>query len=102
LKKILSFFKSLCFRFRPSSIQSVITLSFTSVMLLAMLIVSISLYHLFSESAEKSAALSTQQIVDQVGLNLNSYIEGMMEISDIIRSSLKSDTYQKDDLPYIL
>jgi len=71
-------------------------------MLLAMLFVLISLYHLFSESAEKSAALSTQQIVDQVGLNLNSYIEGMMEISDIIRSSLKSDTYQKDDLTYIL
>lgn len=102
LKKILSFFTRTFSRFRPRSIQSVITLSFTSVMLLAMLIVSISLYHLFSESAEKSAALSTQQIVDQVGLNLNSYIEDMMEISDIIRSSLKSDIYQKDDLPYIL
>lgn len=102
MKKILSFFTRTFSRFRPRSIQSVITLSFTSVMLLAMLIVSISLYHLFSESAEKSAALSTQQIVDQVGLNLNSYIEDMMEISDIIRSSLKSDIYQKDDLPYIL
>lgn len=102
MKRILSFFKRLYFRFRPSSIQSVITLSFTGVMLLAMLIVSVSLYHLFSDSAEQNAALSTQQIVDQVGRNLNSYIEGMMEISDIIRSSLKSDTYQKDDLPYIL
>lgn len=102
MKKVFSFLKKTYISLKPNSIQSVITLSFTSVMLLAMLFVLISLYHLFSESAEKSAALSTQQIVDQVGLNLNSYIEGMMEISDIIRSSLKSDTYQKDDLTYIL
>ena len=102
MKNVFAFLKKTYIRLKPNSIQSVITLSFTSVMLLAMLFVLISLYHLFSESAEKSAALSTQQIVDQVGLNLNSYIEGMMEISDIIRSSLKSDTYQKDDLTYIL
>ncbi len=102
LGKVLDFFKRVHIRLKLSSIQNVITLSFTAVMLLAMLIVSVSLYHLFSDSAEKNAATSTQQIIDQVSLNLNSYIEGMMEISDIIRSSQKSDTYQKDDLPYLL
>ena len=102
LGKVLGFFKRVHIKLKLSSIQNVITLSFTAVMLLAMLIVSVSLYHLFSDSAEKNAATSTQQIIDQVSLNLNSYIEGMMEISDIIRSSLKSDTYTKDDLPYLL
>lgn len=102
LGKVLGFFKRVHIKLKLSSIQNVITLSFTAVMLLAMLIVSVSLYHLFSDSAEKNAATSTQQIIDQVSLNLNSYIEGMMEISDIIRSSLKSDTYTKDDLPYVL
>ncbi len=102
LRKVAGFFKRIFIRLRPSSIQSVITLSFTAVMLLAMLIVSISLYHLFSDSAEKNAAISTQQIIDQVSLNLDSYIKEMIEISDIIKSNLKSDTYERNDLPEIL
>ncbi len=102
LRKVVGFFKRIFNRLRPSSIQSVITLSFTAVMLLAMIIVSISLYHLFSDSAEKNAAISTQQIIDQVSLNLDSYIKEMIEISDIIKSNLKSDTYERNDLPDIL
>ena len=102
LRKVAGFFKRIFIRLRPSSIQSVITLSFTAVMLLAMIIVSIALYHLFSDSAEKNAAISTQQIIDQVSLNLDSYIMQMTEISDIIKSSLQSGTYERNDLPDIL
>lgn len=100
--KAIGLLKRIHIRLKLNSIQNVITLSFTSVMLLAMLIVSISLYHLFSDSAERNAVTSTQQIIDQVSLNLNSYIAEMMEISDIIRSNLRSDTHEKDNLSDIL
>ena len=89
-KKIYGFLQTI---FKVSSIQSVITLSSTAVTILSMVFVSIALYSMFSDNAEKNAASSTQQIMDQVNLNLNSYLKGMMEISDLIRSNLNSDTY---------
>jgi two-component system sensor histidine kinase YesM len=33
--------------------------------------------------------------MDQVNLNLNSYLKGMMEISDLIRSKLNDETYKR-------
>ena len=79
--------------FKVSSIQSVITLSFTAVTILSMLFISLALYRMFSDNAEKNAAASTQQIMDQVNLNLDSYLKGMLEISDLIKSNLNSAAY---------
>lgn len=90
LKRISVFLQNI---FKVSSIQSVITLSFTAVTILSMLFISLALYGMFSDNAEKNAASSTQQIMDQVNLNLDSYLKGMMEISDLIRSNLNGDTY---------
>lgn len=89
-KKIYRVLQSI---FKVSSIQSIITLSFTAVTILSMLFISIALYSMFSSNAEKNAATSTQQIMDQVNLNLDSYLKGMMEISDLIRSNLNEDNY---------
>lgn len=79
-------------RFKISSIQSVIALSFTAVTILSMLLISFALYGMFSDNAEERAAFSTQQIMDQVNINLDAYLKGMMEISDVIRSNLNTDT----------
>jgi two-component system, sensor histidine kinase YesM len=78
--------------FKINSIQSIITLSFTAVTILSIIFVSVALYGMFSQSAEKNAASSTQQIMDQVNLNMGYYLKGMMEISDIIESNLNSDS----------
>ena len=78
---------------RVGSIQSVIILSFTAVAILSMFFLSIALYSMFSDSAEKSAAASTQQILDQVNLNLEFYFNGMTEISDLIENSLVGEPY---------
>lgn len=100
LKKIYEYLQII---FKVSSIQSIITLSSTAVTILSMVFVSIALYSMFSDNAEKNAAASTQQIMDQVNLNLNSYLKGMMEISDLIRSNLNSETYHnRDDLANLL
>lgn len=100
LKRISGFLQNI---FKVSSIQSVITLSFTAVTILSMLFISLALYGMFSDNAEKNAASSTQQIMDQVNLNLDYYLKGMMEISDLIRSNLNGDTYNdRDNLTNLL
>lgn len=94
LKRISESLKNIL---KVSSIQTVITLSFTAVTILSMLFISLALYGMFSDNAEKNAASSTQQIMDQVNLNLDSYLQGMMEISDLIRSNLNGNTYKNRD-----
>ncbi len=94
LKKLYGLLQTI---FKVSSIQSVITLSFTAVTVLSLIFVSLTLYGTFSDNAEKNAAASTQQIMDQVNLNLNSYLKGMMEISDLIRSNLNEKTFKNRD-----
>jgi len=74
--------------FRISSIQSIITLSFSAVIILAMIMVGIGLYSSFSENAEGNAASSAQQIMDQATINLENYLKTMMEISDLIRTNM--------------
>ncbi len=92
LKRIAGFLKNFM---KITSIQSVITLSFTAVTILSMLFISLALYGMFSDNAESNAASSTQQIMDQVNFNLDTYLQGMMEISDLIRSNLQGSTYDE-------
>ncbi len=73
---------------RFGSIQTVITMSFTAVTILAMIIVGVALYSIFSENAEKNAASSSQQIMDQATINVENYLRTMMEISDLIKSNM--------------
>ncbi len=72
------------------SIQTVITMSFTAATILAMIIVGVALYSTFSENAEKNAASSSQQIMDQATINLENYLRTMMDISDLIKSHMSS------------
>lgn len=99
LKKIYGYLQII---FKVSSIQTVITLSFTAVTVLALVFVSVALYSSFSDNAEKNAANSTQQIMDQVNLNLNSYLKGMLDISDLIRGNLNDTHSDRDNLASIL
>jgi len=84
-KKISAFLKN---HLKLGSIQSIITLSFTAVTIFGMVIAGVALYSNFSQNAEKNAASSTQQIMDQVTINLEYYLKGMMEISDLMRSNM--------------
>lgn len=77
--------------FKVSSLQSVIIFSFTAVTLLMLIFVSVALYSMFSKTAEKNTASSTQQILTQVTLNFENYLDEMMEISDLISTSLVSE-----------
>ncbi len=86
--KIKQRFKVIRNIFRLRSLQSVITLSFTALTILAMLFIGIAFYSTFSENAENNATASTQQIMEQATLNLEYYLNSMMEISDMIEDNM--------------
>lgn len=77
---------------RIGSIQSIIMVSFTAITVLAMLFIGIAYYSTFSANAERSAAFSSQQIMEQATLNLEYYLDSMMEISDLIESNMPDAT----------
>ncbi len=74
--------------FRFGSIQTVITMSFTAVTILAMIIVGVALYSTFSENAERNAANASEQIMDQATINVENYLRTMMDISDLIKKNM--------------
>lgn len=76
-------------KFKINSIQSIITISFTAVTIIAMLLVGIGLYSTFSFNAEANAASSAQQIMDQANINFEYYLNQMLNISDLMRRNLK-------------
>ncbi|NLG87782.1 MAG: sensor histidine kinase [Clostridiaceae bacterium] len=102
-RKLLFFkgiYKAIRNTFRINSIQSVISLAFTAVTVFALVFVSVTLYSVFSKTAERNAASSTQQIIEQVNINLDNYLMEMMEVSNLISNNLSIDNL--DDLSNIL
>lgn len=83
--------------FHRKSIQFTISISFTIVMALGILFTSISFSRQYVSSMTKSISENNKRIVDQIDLNLNSYLRSMMRISDsmyyrvIKNSDIKSD-----------
>ncbi len=69
-------------RYGKMSIQMVISLSFTAVAVAGMVFMGLSLYLRFSTTAEVLVEDSSQRVLAQVNLNLDSYLRRMMRISD--------------------
>lgn len=69
-------------RYRKMSIQMVISLSFTAVAVVGMVFIGLSLYLRFSNTAQALVEDSSQRVLAQVNLNLDSYLRRMMRISD--------------------
>ena len=68
--------------YRRASIKYIISISFTVVAVAGMLVVGGALYVRFSNSTEEVVSKNNQTIIDQVNLNLDSYLRNMMKISD--------------------
>ncbi len=91
-KALLRVYRFLRNSIKIGSLQSVITISFTAVTILSMLLIGLAFYSTFSENAEKNAASSSQQIMDQATINLENYLVTMMDISDLIQNNLSRDS----------
>ena len=70
------------------SIQMVISLSFTAVAVAGILLMGLSLFLRFSSTSQQMAAESSQRVLAQVNLNLDSYLRRMMRISDAVYYSI--------------
>ncbi|WP_300379404.1 sensor histidine kinase [Clostridium sp.] len=84
--KIINYYKT-------ASIQNIISLSFTIVAVSGMLIVLGTFYLRFTVETEDMVAKNNEAILEQVNLNLDSYLRRVMKISDTIyyRAIKKSD-----------
>jgi two-component system, sensor histidine kinase YesM len=82
---------------KMKSIQFIITASFTLVTVAVMLFVGVMLYSKFSETAEQNAFLHTQQMIDQVSFNLNSYLDNMKEIFELAAEKIRRSENVPDD-----
>jgi len=70
--------------YKKASIKYIISISFTVVAVAGMTVVGGALYLRFSNSTEEVVSKNNQTIIDQVNLNLDSYLRNMMKISDTI------------------
>lgn len=84
--KIISYYKK-------ASIQYIISISFTIVAVIGMIVVGGALYLRFNNSTEEMVLKNNKSILEQVNLNLDSYLRKMMKISDTIyyRAIKKTD-----------
>ena len=84
------------------SIQLIISFSFTIVAIISMTFMALAFYTNFMNVTRKNAIDNNQQIVAQMGLNLNSYLRNMMGISNsmyysvIKNMDLTSDSMTKE------
>ncbi|MDS0524240.1 sensor histidine kinase [Clostridium sp. SHJSY1] len=70
------------------SIQFIITMSFTVVTILAIILVGIIIYNKFANTSEKNAALATQQLVDQINSNIQYYLNSTINVSNLLSDNI--------------
>lgn len=74
--------------YRSKSIQLTISVSFSLVAVICMVIMGMLLYTQFTQSLRQTIVRENQQIVNQIGLNINNYITRMRGISNSIYYSV--------------
>ena len=92
---------------KNASIQYIISISFTVIAVMGMLMVGSALYLRFINSTESMVSENNKSMLEQVNLNLDSYLRNMMKISDatyynvIKKKDLSTDSINKEmDLLY--
>lgn len=68
--------------YRKSSIQVILSLSFTAVAVAGMAFLGLTLFLRFSTSTNNQLIQTSQRVLTQVNLNLDAYLRSMMRVSD--------------------
>ncbi|MDD3503479.1 MAG: sensor histidine kinase [Eubacteriales bacterium] len=82
---------------RLDGLQFRITVSSTAIALVAIAAVSFTLYGRYRDSAIDRTLLNNMQLVDQVGANLNAYLDEMSDLSSYLEAQI-SQANSADDL----
>lgn len=91
LEYIIKPFKFFVKTLKIRSIQFIITISFTCITVTAMIFVGVSLYNKFTKISIQYVSINTQQIIEQVNLNLDYYIKNMIEISNLLKDNINKN-----------
>ena len=78
--------------FNHKGIQFVIAASFTLVAILGMGFICVFLYQGYGSAAEDMVLSNSKQVIDQVEINLNTYLRNMMRISDAVYYNVIKNT----------
>ena len=85
--------------YRRTSIQMILSASFTAVAVLGMVFMGLTLFLRFSSSTNAQQSAASQRVLSQVNVSLDGYLRGMMRISDAAYYQLIKDTdLAEDDL----
>ena len=77
--------------YRRSSIQGILSLSFTAVAVVGMIFMGPALFFRFSANTNAQMAENSQRVLAQVNLNLDAYLRRMMRLSDTAYYSVIKD-----------
>lgn len=95
MKKLEQFYRKiteyLAKHMKPQSIQMTISISFTIVSVLSMGILSVTLYNRFVNRMQEMTIESSEQLLNQTSINLESYLRSMRRISDAMYYSVIKD-----------
>ncbi|MDF2539871.1 MAG: multi-sensor signal transduction histidine kinase [Herbinix sp.] len=80
--KAIHFMKRAVRYFRNKSIQFILSLSFSLVALFGMGFMGMAIYNRFVSSTKELTIENNEQLIDQVNMNLNTYLRNMMRISN--------------------
>ncbi|MGF7031128.1 two-component system sensor histidine kinase YesM [Paenibacillus mucilaginosus] len=75
---------------KVKSIQFIITASFMLMTLIVMVVVSVLLYDKFARTAEQNAFIGNEQIVEQVKLNVEMYLDGMDQAFKMVDERIRA------------
>ena len=78
--------------YRRSSIQLILSLSFTAVAVAGMVFLGMTLFLRFSATTNAQTSENTQRVISQVNLSLDAYLRGMMRVSDAAYYQVIKDT----------
>lgn len=99
MKPIRKTWKKIIAGINNRGMQFLISISFTLVALVGMAFIGVFLYQSYGKATEEIIISDTQQLLNQVEINLNSYLRSMMRISDAMYYNvIKNIDLDEDDM----
>ena len=88
--------------YRKRSLQFILSLSFTLVAVAVMIGVAAGFSQRFVKSTERLAIINNKNVLDQMNLNLDTYLHNMMSISNTMYYSIiKNTDFGKDSMEHV-
>ncbi|MGO5051258.1 sensor histidine kinase [Lachnospiraceae bacterium LCP25S3_G4] len=98
MKKFVKIWDRIKRVYQKKSLQFILSISFTLVAVIVMVIVALGYSKKFVDSTEKMAMNNNKNVLDQMNLNLDNYLHNMMSISNAMYYSIiKNADFGKDD-----